>query len=80
MEDERVSFPCSEADLLALIQELPPRYRMVFNLYAIEGYTHKEIAQIMGINEGTSKSNLARARIILQDKLKEQFAIKGKVV
>lgn len=80
MEDERVSFPCSEADLLALIQELPPRYRMVFNLYAIEGYTHKEIAQIMGINEGTSKSNLARARIVLQDKLKEQFAIKGKVV
>lgn len=80
IQDERISAPCSEEDMLKLIQELPPRYRMVFNLFAIEGYTHKEIAEMMGINEGTSKSNLARARMILQNKLKDQFVIKDKVV
>jgi RNA polymerase sigma factor (sigma-70 family) len=57
--------------LMKLVQELPPRYKMVFNLYAIEGYTHKEIGEIMGIDEGTSKSNLSRARKILQDKIFE---------
>jgi RNA polymerase sigma factor (sigma-70 family) len=57
--------------LLELIKLLPPRYKMVFNLYAIDGYNHKEIAEEMGINEGTSKSNLARARKILQDKVLE---------
>ena len=53
-------------DLLKLIQSLSPGYRTVFNLYSIEGYTHKEIAEMMNINEGTSKSQLARARHILQ--------------
>jgi RNA polymerase sigma-70 factor (ECF subfamily) len=57
--------------LMQLIQELPPRYKMVFNLYAIDGYTHKEIAEIMGIDEGTSKSNLSRARKILQNRVFE---------
>lgn len=57
--------------LMKLIHELPPRYKMVFNLYAIEGYTHKEIGDIMGIDEGTSKSNLSRARKILQDRIFE---------
>ena len=46
---------------------------MVFNLYAIEGYSHKEIGNMMGISEGTSKSNLARARYILQEKVKKHF-------
>ena len=55
--------------LMEIIQELPPRYKMVFNLYAIDGYNHKEIAEMMGIAEGTSKSNLARARKIVQDKI-----------
>lgn len=62
--------------LMELINELPPRYKMVFNMYAIDGYSHKEIAEEMGINEGTSKSNLARGRKILQDKIIEMGYIK----
>lgn len=50
------------ADLYALLQKLPPSYRLVFNLHALEGYTHPEIAARLGISEGTSKSNLAKAR------------------
>ncbi len=53
-------------DLLALIRELPPAYQAVFNLYVIEGYSHKEIGDLLHINEGTSKSNLAKARMKLQ--------------
>jgi RNA polymerase sigma factor (sigma-70 family) len=56
-----------EKDILNLISELSPGYRTVFNLYVVEGYTHKEIGDILGISEGTSKSQLARARMILQD-------------
>ena len=55
--------------LLGIIQELPDRYRLVFNLYVLDGYSHKEIAELMDISTGTSKSNLARARIILKDKI-----------
>ena len=58
--------------LLALIQQLPPGYRMVFNLYAIEGYSHKEIAAIMGITEGASKSQLSRARTVLKDQITKE--------
>jgi RNA polymerase sigma factor (sigma-70 family) len=54
-------------DLLALIQQLSPGYKMVFSLYAIEGYSHKEIGEMMGITEGASKSQLSRARTILKD-------------
>jgi RNA polymerase sigma-70 factor (ECF subfamily) len=53
-------------DLMVIIRSLPPKYRMVFNLYAIEGYSHREISNMMNISEGTSKSNLSRARVILQ--------------
>jgi RNA polymerase sigma factor (sigma-70 family) len=52
-------------ELLSLIQLLPEGYKMVLNLYAIEGYAHKEIAEMMGISEGTSKSQLSRARTML---------------
>ena len=55
--------------LLKIIQELPERYRMVFNLYVLDGYSHKEIASMLGIAEGTSKSNLSRARLILKEKV-----------
>ncbi|WP_333876317.1 RNA polymerase sigma factor [Flavobacterium sp.] len=55
--------------LLKIIQELPDRYRLVFNLYVIDGFSHAEIAQMLNINIGTSKSNLARARMILKDKI-----------
>ncbi|MDB5134225.1 MAG: sigma-70 family polymerase sigma factor [Mucilaginibacter sp.] len=56
-------------DLMAIIQQLSPGYRMVFNLYAIEGYSHKEIGEIMGISEGASKSQLSRARTILKERI-----------
>ena len=54
-------------DIMALVQELSPGYRTVFNMYVVEGYTHREIADILGISEGTSKSQLSRAKVILQD-------------
>ncbi|PRY10702.1 RNA polymerase sigma-70 factor (ECF subfamily) [Pontibacter ummariensis] len=59
-------------ELLGMIQSLAPRYRMVFNLYAIEGYNHKEIGEMLGISEGTSKSQYSRARAILQSMLTRQ--------
>jgi RNA polymerase sigma-70 factor (ECF subfamily) len=59
----------STQELIELIQDLSPAYRLVFNLYAVEGYSHKEIAKMLAISEGTSKSNLSRARSILQNKL-----------
>ncbi len=59
--------------LVMMIQELPPRYRMVFSLYAIEGYNHKEIGEMLSISDGTSKSNLSRARAILQEKVKKVY-------
>lgn len=58
--------------LLTIIQELPDRYRMVFNLYVTDGFSHKEIAEMMDISVGTSKSNLARARMILKEKIEVQ--------
>jgi RNA polymerase sigma-70 factor (ECF subfamily) len=58
-------------DLLKMIQELPPGYRLVFNMYAIDGYSHKEIAKQLGISENTSKSQLSRARVYLQKLLAE---------
>ncbi|MCB0374808.1 MAG: sigma-70 family RNA polymerase sigma factor [Sinomicrobium sp.] len=57
--------------LLKLIQELPDRYRLVFNLYVLDDYSHKEIAAMLSISEGTSKSNLARARMILKDRIEK---------
>ncbi len=62
-------------ELLELINELPPGYRTVFNLNVIEGYTHKEIGQLLEISENTSKSQLSRARISLQKKI---FTIRDK--
>lgn len=56
-------------DLLKLVQELPSGCRVIFNLFAIEGYGHKEIAKLLEISEGTSKSQYARARQLLQDRI-----------
>lgn len=56
-------------DLLAIVQRLPPTYRMVFNLYAIDGYSHEEIADLIGISASTSRSNLYKARQKLQQML-----------
>jgi RNA polymerase sigma factor (sigma-70 family) len=58
-------------DLLNLVQSLSPAYRMVFNLYAIDGYSHEEIAVVLNISVGTSKSNLFKARQRLQERLIE---------
>jgi RNA polymerase sigma factor (sigma-70 family) len=66
-------------DLLEIIRELPPKYRMVFNLYAIEGYSHKEISKLVNISEGTSKSNLSRARLILQRRVGSYTGIRKKI-
>ncbi|PWK20629.1 RNA polymerase sigma factor [Xanthomarina spongicola] len=57
--------------LLQIIQELPDRYRLVFNLYVLDGFSHKDIAEMLSITTGTSKSNLARARKILKDRIED---------
>ncbi len=58
--------------LLKYIQELPNKYRMTFNLYVLDGYSHKEISSMLGTSPGTSKSNLARARMILKEKIQNK--------
>jgi RNA polymerase sigma factor (sigma-70 family) len=62
-----------ESILLGLIQALPNGFRMIFNMYVIEGYNHIEIAEKLGISEGTSKSQLSRARALLQKKIEELY-------
>lgn len=57
------------ADIIKLISELPNGYRTVFNLFAVEGFSHKEIAEMMGISEGTSKSQFARSKAWLKEKI-----------
>ena len=61
----------AERDIMKLIQQLSPGYRTVFNMYVVEGYTHKEIGDMLGISEGTSKSQLSRAKVILQQMVKK---------
>lgn len=58
-------------ELLLLIQELPNQYRITFNLYVLDGYSHREISKLLQISEGTSKSNLARAKAILRRRITE---------
>jgi len=72
IEQEEVTVDTEDISLqflLKIVQELPDRYRLVFNLYVLDGYPHKEIAKMLSISEGTSKSNLARARLILKEKV-----------
>ena len=64
------------SELLKIINSLPKGYRMVFNLYAIEGYKHKEIAEIMGIDENTSKSQFSRAKKIVRERLSKMSITK----
>ena len=63
-------------ELVTLIVELPPDYRVVFNLYVIDGYSHAEISEMLHIPVGTSKSNLSRARMMLQKNIKELEKVK----
>jgi RNA polymerase sigma-70 factor (ECF subfamily) len=80
-EEEEVYFPrVQENELMEMIQELPPKYRVVFNMYAIEGYTHKEIAEEIGISVGTSKSNLSRSRQWLKQRIEERVKRKKQIV
>lgn len=58
--------------LLKYIQELPNKYRLTFNMYVLDGYSHKEISEELGTSLGTSKSNLARARMILKERIKKR--------
>ena len=70
--EEEFDFDEAQLDLkflLSVIQELPDRYRLVFNLYVLDHFSHKEIAEMLDISEGTSKSNLSRARAILKQKV-----------
>ncbi|GJM32853.1 MAG: RNA polymerase ECF-type sigma factor [Saprospiraceae bacterium] len=66
-------------DILQAIQQLPPSYRLVFNLHAVEGYSHPEIAKQIGISVGTSKSNLAKARKKLQNMLMKIYPDQQKI-
>lgn len=70
----------SAEELLKIIRKLPSQYKMVFNLYAIEGYSHKEISEMLGITESTSKSDLSRARAILKAKITNETETLAKVV
>ena len=70
IEDDDISIDF----LLKIIQELPDRYRLVFNLYVLDGYSHKDVAKMLSITTGTSKSNLARARSILKEKIENYKA------
>lgn len=65
LDDENISLDY----LIRIIQELPERYRLVFSLYVLDDYSHKEIAEMLDITTGTTKSNLARARQILKEKI-----------
>jgi RNA polymerase sigma factor (sigma-70 family) len=69
---DRLADHLEAEDLLKMIQQLPAGYRVVFNMYAIDGYSHKEIAEQLGISENTSKSQLSRARTYLQKVLADQ--------
>jgi len=74
IEKEEFEFVGLKAEIaMKAIQELSPAYKSVFSLYVLEEYTHKEIAEILGISEGTSKSNLSKAKLNLQKILKEKF-------
>ena len=69
INEDSVEHKLEYEDLLSLIQRLPPAYRIVFNLYAVDGYSHEEIAIMTGISAGTSRSNLHKARLKLQQML-----------
>lgn len=74
VEKEEIEFVGLKAEIaLKAINQLSPAYRAVFNLFVMEEYTHREIAEILGISEGTSKSNLSKAKINLQRTLNQEF-------
>ncbi|MFN4234245.1 MAG: RNA polymerase sigma factor [Bacteroidia bacterium] len=72
-DDENMYANLKKNEILDAIQQLSPAYKTVFNMYVIDGYTHQQIAELLNINIGTSKSNLAKARMNLQKILKEKL-------
>ncbi|MBL7801914.1 MAG: sigma-70 family RNA polymerase sigma factor [Chitinophagales bacterium] len=79
-QDENALQKLMKEDLMEMIQSLSTGYRTIFNLYVIEGYSHKEIAELLNVTEGTSKSQLARARYLLQKKVETLMGIKAPIV
>ena len=82
IEDTEDNFEVDEeqvelSELIRFIQELPERYRHVFNLYVMEGFSHQEISEMLKISTGTSKSNLARARLKLQESVEAHLQLKS---
>ena len=82
IEDTEENFDVDEeqvelSELIRFIQELPERYRHVFNLYVMEGFSHQEISEMLKISTGTSKSNLARARLKLQESVEAHLQLKS---
>lgn len=76
-EEDAIS-KCSAKEILAIVQKLPPSYRSVFSLFVVEGYSHREIANKMGITESTSRSNLVKARNKLRKLLEStEYANRG---
>lgn len=71
--------PVSAQEMLDMVQSLPTQYKLVFNMYVFEKMQHKEIAAMLGISEGGSKSNLSRARAILQEKIKLKVGDKVRI-
>lgn len=78
--EENIIENISGKEMMQMVQALSPAYRMVFNLYYFEGYKHKEIAEMLGVEEGTSKSNLAQAKRILQSAVKKNLSIEKKIL
>jgi RNA polymerase sigma-70 factor (ECF subfamily) len=78
-EQEEELPPVTATEMIEMIRELPAQYQLVFNLYVFEKLQHKEIAEMLGISEGGSKSNLSRARAILQEKIKSKIQKKIRV-
>lgn len=72
-QKEEINGDINYKELVQLVQRLSPQYRTVFNLYVLEGYKHQEIAELLDITEGTSKSNLAKAKKVLQGMLEKIF-------
>ena len=72
---DKTDSPINTKDLINYIQRLPDGYKLVFNLFVIEGYSHAEISQMLNINEGTSKSQLSKARVYLQKMMSQNERI-----
>ena len=79
-QEETIIENINGKEMMQMVQALSPAYRMVFNLYHFEGYKHREIAELLGVEEGTSKSNLAQAKRILRNAVEKNLTIEKKIL